>query len=128
MLQSIFTGDSLSWHPIQHLFNQVSCERYFLLAVVFGQNFLKVLLWDVVDLMHQINFRLVNLFAHFLELICCRQTQNSDLLYEHRALCLSWEKGAFHQEFSKNTTDSYMCKKILLTNSINLPQISILFV
>jgi hypothetical protein len=108
VLQSFFTGDSLAWHPIQHLFNQVSCEHYLLFAVVLGQNFLKVLLWDVVDLMYQINFRLVNLFAHFLELICCRQTQNSDLLYEHGAFCLSWEKGTFHQEFSKNTTDSYI--------------------
>ena len=123
MFQSIFACDSLARHPIQHLFNQVSCKRYFLFAVISRQNFLKILLWDVVDFMHQINFGLVDLIAHFLKLLCCRQTQNSDLLNQHGALCLSWEKWTFHQKFSKNTTDSYkiqITNKILLTPNIDL--------
>jgi len=111
VFKGVLARDTLLWDPVEHLFDQVCRSFNVLFFISFaGQNLIECVSGHFLNLVHQVNFVLVDLVGHFFQFFMRWQTQQSDLLNQLAALSLAWEQGSLGHKFSENTPDSYKVK------------------
>ena len=106
MLEGLFTGYAVRWHPLEHFHHQVRALFNVLLGIVFvWQDLLEVALRRVVKLVNKVNGVLADLRADALEGFAARKTEQSYLLNQLGPLSLAGEKRPESHELSKNAAN-----------------------
>jgi len=108
MFEGVLARDTLLWDPVEHFFDQVCRSINVLFFISFARQHLSECLFGhFINLVHQVNFMLVDLAWYFFQFFLRWQTQHSNLLNQLAAFSLAWEQGSLGHEFSENTPDCY---------------------